>query len=1446
MYAVKLPAPLLLSAPLALGIAGVLFGLLVHTSFAQDDPKSLAPSGLTAQLVDGVVTLEWDLPAKDAVSVTGHEVLRRPHQDEYALSNLVSDTGSEVPTSYRILWREGSGRKGVNVADTYDDDTALTHGETYRYRGRAPNAGGAGPASDTASVLAVLEITGPSSVSYPENQTLRVATYSVVSATGDLVWSLSGDDGDDFSIDGGVLRFLSPPNYETPSDTDGDNAYAVTIQVAEEGSENSTLDAAVSVTNVDEEGTVSIAPDHPQVGTVLRAKLSDPDGWVSPSSVTWQWARSSDRNSWHSLASAANSYVPTDGDQGMYLRATAEYSHGRNSAEAVSDHVVGDRESAPQITVVSLVSGLSRPWGVGFTPDGTLLFTEKWTTQFRGGLSARLGDGTVQSVTADFSDLLLINETGLLALVVDPDFASNRRFYTCQSHTGPDEVQVVAWTINDDYTAATRIADPLVGGIPIIGDRGRHSGCRLRFGPDGYLWIATGDGFTVGNAQDLTSLGGKMLRVNAATGAGAPGNPFSAPNSPLIYTYGHRNPQGLALRPGTSQMWSVEHGPHHDDEINLLTVGGNYGWDPGPGYREGGPMTDLVQFPDAVPAKWSSGDPTLAPSGGIYLDGDDWDQWEGRLAVATLKNMSLRVFGFTPEGTLVSEVLVPELDGTYGRLRTPMLGPDGALYVTTSNGYGKDHILKVIPVQLSGSPPTFPSDTDTQPEASENSLPSMIIAMVAASDPEDGPLTYSLSGPDAAFFNLANTAVGELRVNTWLDYEAKNSHEVVVTATDPQGLSDSVSLTINVTNEEEPGTITLSSTQPKAGEELEASLTDPDGGIRNATWQWERSPDRANWTVISGATSDAYTPVAADAANYLRVTASYTDGQGSGKTAREVTVSPSSTVPAGSSGGGSAGSGSAGGGGGRPVNTAPVFRDAEGNAIVETTRVIAEDAAPGSKIGGPVAATGPNGGTLTYTVGGDDAALFSIDASTGELTTTIALDHETKANYTVTVIATDVSGATAEILVTIVVADVDFDCSSGNAVVDAADHPGLVADCEALLEARDKLAGSDALNWSEDTPITEWKGVSLGGTPRRVTRLYLARKGLAGTLPADLSGLTRLEGLYLHRNELTGPIPPQLSGLSRLIHLTLHRNRLVGEMPAGLGDMTGLVFLSLYGNNLTSEIPAELGSLSNLRWLYLHGNKSADGDGLSGAIPAALGGLRNLERLLLYGNSLSGAIPAELGELSNLKSLLVHDNDLTGQIPSELGKMSNLRYLWLDDNDLSEQIPSELGDLTSLRWLSLYGNNLSGPIPSELGDLTSLRLLIFDRNDLTGPIPSGLGALSDLTWLSLHNNHLSGPIPGELGDLPALRHLYLHDNDLTGLVPEDLGRLSNLTNLWLRDNRLSGQIPPSLGDLPNLRRVRIGGNAFTGCIPAGLLDGPSWYSDAGELGLPACGNNDGS
>ena len=459
----------------------------------------------------------------------------------------------------------------------------------------------------------------------------------------------------------------------------------------------------------DRPGTVSLLPARPRVGTVLSAALSDPDGLeggssgpaASSGSVSWSWAKSSDGITWTGVEAYddGDSYVPTEQDEGMVLRAEASYTDGLGSgksAEAVSLAGVGAREPGPELTVTVLVTGLSHPWGIDFTPDGTMLFTQR-----AGVLNARLADGTVKRVAADLGDLLVDGFAGLQALAVDPDFVTNRRFYTLQGHAGR-EMQVIAWTIDANYDEATRVVDPLVEGMP-MGPGPWHSGGRLLFGPEGYLWIATGDGRVVTGAQDLTSLGGKVLRVDPRTGAGAPGNPFGA-SSP-VYAYGFRNPQGLALRPGTDQMWLVEHGPRHDDEINLLAPGGNYGWDPIPDdgtlafydYSDeaGVPMTDLAKFPSARQARWSSGFPTLATSGAVFLDGPQWGEWEGRLAVATLKTKSLRVFEFTEQGDLASQIVVPELDGTQGRLRTPVLGPDGALYIANSNRPGNGRILRV-------------------------------------------------------------------------------------------------------------------------------------------------------------------------------------------------------------------------------------------------------------------------------------------------------------------------------------------------------------------------------------------------------------------------------------------------------------------------------------------------------------------------------------------------------------------------------------------------------------------------------------------------------------------------------------------------------------------------------------------------------------------------------
>lgn len=334
---------------------------------------------------------------------------------------------------------------------------------------------------------------------------------------------------------------------------------------------------------------------------------------------------------------------------------------------------------APDLRVEVVVDGLDHAWDVVQAPDGTLLVDERG-----GGFTAVLPDGTVREVTADLDDLFADGETGLMGLVLSPGFVDDRRLYSCQGDTA-GAIQVVAWTVAPDWSALDRVADPLVGGLPLNEATGRHGGCRLEFAPDGTLLIGTGDTADGSVPQDPDSLGGKVLRADPVTG------------DVEVWTLGHRNVQGLAVRPGGEQVFAVEHGPDRDDEVNLLRDGGNYGWDPdgGGSYDESVPMTD-PDIPGAVPAVWSSGEPTLATSGATFLDGPQWAWYDGVLFIGLLKAQGVLALTLDDAGAVVEQFRVPELDGTYGRIRSLRQGVDGALYVTTDNGED-DAVLRITP-----------------------------------------------------------------------------------------------------------------------------------------------------------------------------------------------------------------------------------------------------------------------------------------------------------------------------------------------------------------------------------------------------------------------------------------------------------------------------------------------------------------------------------------------------------------------------------------------------------------------------------------------------------------------------------------------------------------------------------------------------------------------------
>ena len=274
-------------------------------------------------------------------------------------------------------------------------------------------------------------------------------------------------------------------------------------------------------------------------------------------------------------------------------------------------------------------------------------------------------------------------------------------------------------------------------------------------------------------------------------------------------------------------------------------------------------------------------------------------------------------------------------------------------------------------------------------------------APVVATDADNDRLSYFLSGTDAAAFEI-DASSGQLRTRAVLDYEVQQTYAVDVTATDPSGGFDEVSVTITVDNVQEAGTVALSPLQPVVGSDLTATLADPDGSLSVDPWLWESSPDRVSWTPVSGATAD-YTPVAADVGAYLRATATYEDGADAGQTAEAVSAHPV-REPRG--------------------RHTPLFTDR-----ASTTRRTTKTAPPGVNIGAPVTASDGDNDRLAYSLGGVDAASFDIDESFGQLRTLVDLNREDKDSYTVNVEVTDgkddqgnpdaASDATIEVTITI-------------------------------------------------------------------------------------------------------------------------------------------------------------------------------------------------------------------------------------------------------------------------------------------------------------------------------------------------------------------------------------------------------------------------------------------
>lgn len=388
--------------------------------------------------------------------------------------------------------------------------------------------------------------------------------------------------------------------------------------------------------------------------------------------------------------------------------------------------------AAPGLTHSTVLTDLEEPWDMAFLPDGTMFFTEKCR-----GLSVMTADGDVRPLfgmgeaegfALQGEDLFCEGQAGMNGVAVDPDFDTNRHVYvySASSMTAPGSNRVIRLTVGDDLDMVADRTD-IIDDIPYkpeatdqpFGGPGAHNGGRIRFSPDGHLFVTTGDTHNPDVPQSPTLLGGKVLRVDR-DGQAVEGNGAPEGFDPRIYTYGHRNVQGIAFRPGTGQPVVSEHGPWHSDEITALVPGGNGGWDPRPnvagrsdcpdgycGYEpnqmdamdpaeraEYMPMTDLEAYPDAMVPAWENNGLSQGTSSAAFLEGEKWGDWDGRMVVGLLgigfggtePGQRIDVIDLAEDGLSTNDVTTMDLPMEPGRFRAVVLGPDGDLYAAIDEG----------------------------------------------------------------------------------------------------------------------------------------------------------------------------------------------------------------------------------------------------------------------------------------------------------------------------------------------------------------------------------------------------------------------------------------------------------------------------------------------------------------------------------------------------------------------------------------------------------------------------------------------------------------------------------------------------------------------------------------------------------------------------------------
>lgn len=337
------------------------------------------------------------------------------------------------------------------------------------------------------------------------------------------------------------------------------------------------------------------------------------------------------------------------------------------------------------IVVTELATGLNHPWGMVFLPDQSLLLTE------RSGNIRHYRNGQLSAPLAGVPEVVASYQGGMLDITVDPDFASNNTIYFCFSRAGEggSSSTVAKATLGKDAIDNVKV---IFEAAPKV-DNGFHFGCRLAFDGEKNLYVSLGDrGSFKEEAQNTDNHFGTLLRLRR-DGSVPDDNPFVNGKAPEIYSYGHRNIQGLTVHPTTGRVWAMEHGPKGGDEVNLIGKGLNYGW----------PVISYgINYDDTIITELTAKEgmqqpvlywnPSIAPSGMVFYSGDAFPEWQGDLLVGALKFTHLRRIRMQAD---VPGEQIEYLRDRKERIRDVEVGPDGLIYLLTDADDGK--LLQVSP-----------------------------------------------------------------------------------------------------------------------------------------------------------------------------------------------------------------------------------------------------------------------------------------------------------------------------------------------------------------------------------------------------------------------------------------------------------------------------------------------------------------------------------------------------------------------------------------------------------------------------------------------------------------------------------------------------------------------------------------------------------------------------